>query len=145
MLHSRRFSYFLLPLIVGLTITISGCNYADFRSAIGSAAAPSGPEHLVPKIISVRPHDTTSYTEGLLLYNGFLYESTGNLSHSKLLKEDPLTGKALLQVKLSDQDFGEGLALVGSHLIQLTWHEGIAYVYDVHTVSRVGTFTYTGE
>src|SRR5437763_16341188 len=124
MLHSRRFSYFLIPLIAVFTITVSGCNYADFRAAIGSAA----PEHLVPKIISVRPHDTTSYTEGLLLYNGFLYESTGNLGHSKLIKEDPLTGKALLQVKLSDQDFGEGLALVGNHLIQLTWKEGIAYV-----------------
>jgi len=32
---------------------------------------------LVPEVISVRPHDPTAYTQGLLLYNGSLYESTG--------------------------------------------------------------------
>jgi len=143
--YPRRFSFVLIPLIAALTLALSGCNYADIRAAMQAAATPSGPEHLVPKVLSVKPHDTTSYTEGLLLYNGYLYESTGQLGHSKLIKEDPQTGKALVQVRLSDKDFGEGLALVGNHLIQLTWQEGIAYVYDVNSFARVGTFSYTGE
>lgn len=146
--YPRRFSYLLMPLIAVLTLTVSGCNYADFRAAMQSAqqaATPTSPEHLVPKVLSVRPHDTTSYTEGLFLDHGFLYESTGQLGHSKVIKEDPQTGKAVMQINLAPDDFGEGLALVGNRLIQLTWQEHIAYVYDVNTFARIGTYSYVGE
>src|SRR5689334_11234146 len=121
--YSRRTSYFLMPLIAVLTLTVSSCNYADFRAAMQSpqqTPTPGSPEHLIPKILLVRPHDTTSYTEGLFLDHGFLYESTGQLGHSKLIKEQPLTGKAVKQISLAANDFGEGLALVGNRLIQLT-------------------------
>jgi glutamine cyclotransferase len=41
--------------------------------------------------------------------------------------------------------FGEGLAQVGDRLIQLTWREGVARVYDRETLEVVDEFSYDGE
>lgn len=110
--------------------------------ATPTAAAP---EQLVPQILSTQPHDTTSYTEGLVWFDGFLYESSGLYSSSYLRQLDPQTGKVLRQINDPAQVFGEGLALEGNHLVQLTWHEKIAYLYDLNTFAQTGTFSYEGE
>jgi len=60
----------------------------------------NGPRNLSFSIIATYPHDTSSFTEGLLFYKGGLYESTGNYGRSKLLKLDLKTGKALQQISL---------------------------------------------
>ena len=43
------------------------------------------------------------------------------------------------------QYFGEGLALVGSNLVQLTWQTEVGFVYDLATFEPRRTFSYTGE
>ncbi len=49
-------------------------------------------------IVQTYPHDTSSYTQGLLIYKGELYEGTGNYGFSKLKKVDLKTGKTLQEV-----------------------------------------------
>ncbi|NJL55001.1 glutaminyl-peptide cyclotransferase [bacterium] len=101
---------------------------------------------LVPEIIEVRPHDPNAFTQGLLLYNGSLYESTGQYGESDLREVDPVTGDVLRSVPLDDSFFAEGLALVNEQfLIQLTWRENTAFVYDLATFERLGTFAYPEE
>src|SRR5258708_2608889 len=56
------------------------------------------PEEYTYKLEKVFPHDTSSYTEGLLYQDGYLYESTGE-GHSVLRKEDLSTGKAVQEAK----------------------------------------------
>ena len=46
---------------------------------------------------------------------------------------------------LDDRYFAEGLAAVGDRLIQLTWHEQTAFVYQMNDFSQVGTFSYDTE
>ena len=46
---------------------------------------------------------------------------------------------------LSEEHFGEGLALVGPELVQLTWKSGLAFVYDSETLTLQRTFNYDGE
>ena len=58
---------------------------------------------------------------------------------------DPLTGDVLRSVDLPDDRFGEGLALVDDRLVQLTWQDGIATVWDVETFDALETFEYEGE
>ncbi len=100
----------------------------------------------VPEVISVRPHDTSAYTEGILWYDGSIYESTGSYQSQSTLREvDPETGEVLRQIDVPEENYGEGLALVGDRLVQLTYHEGIAYVYDVETFEQVSTFSYSGQ
>src|SRR5678815_4570636 len=71
-----------------------------------STTAPAPPASLSYTIQKVFPHDTSSFTEGLLIYKGSLYESTGNHGKSKLLKIDLNTGKVEKQLDLDPKYFG---------------------------------------
>lgn len=102
-------------------------------------------EHLVPRVIAVYPHDPDAFTEGLLLANGRLYESTGRYGQSTLREVDPETGGILRSVSLRDDLFGEGIALVGSRIIQLTWVEGVALRYDLDSFSQIDELPYSAE
>ncbi len=108
-------------------------------------AATKSVDILVPEVISERLHDTSAYTQGLLLHNGLFYESTGQRGASTLRKVDPATGEVLQRIQLPDQYFGEGLALVDDTLIQLTWQSGMAFYFDLETFEFQQGFRYTGE
>ena len=112
-------------------------------------------QRLVPKIINTYPHDPAAFTQGLLFFEGKLYESTGQYGRSSLREVDPTTGEVLREIPVSRpsgdianglQDyFAEGLERVGDELIQLTWTDGEAFVYDLNTFERKETYTYEGE
>ncbi|HYG63401.1 MAG TPA: glutaminyl-peptide cyclotransferase, partial [Thermoanaerobaculia bacterium] len=108
------------------------------------AAAP-GPERLRAQVVSIRPHDPQSYTQGLLWHDGSLYESAGHYGQSSLRQVDPATGEVRRRLDLPPQYFAEGLTLVGDRLIQLTWHEGTALVYRLSDFGKLKELTYTGE
>jgi glutamine cyclotransferase len=100
---------------------------------------------LVPEVISVREHDPLAYTQGFLLYDGLLYESTGRYGATTLREVDPESGEVLRSFEVEDTYFGEGLARVDDRLIQITWREGAAFVYDLESFERLGFFPYNGE
>lgn len=100
---------------------------------------------LVPEVISERPHDTDAFTQGLLLYDGYFYESTGLRGESSLRKVDPETGEVVQQIDLDDIYFGEGLARVDDRLIQLTWTSEVAFIYDLETFEQIGEYEYEGQ
>jgi glutaminyl-peptide cyclotransferase len=108
-------------------------------------AADASPEAWRVRVLAVRPHDPASFTQGLVFHDGVLYESVGLYGESALLRVDPATGKALQRVDLPADRFGEGLARVGERLVQLTWREGEAYVYDLRTLRRERVHRYPGE
>jgi glutamine cyclotransferase len=54
-------------------------------------------------------------------------------------------GEVLKVHKLEDRYFGEGIALVGNSIVQLTWQNEVGFVYDKTTFERSKTFTYKGE
>jgi glutamine cyclotransferase len=97
------------------------------------------------EIVRVLPHDPGAYTQGLVLDQGRFYESTGTYGGSSLREVDVETGGVIRIHSLSDDEFGEGLALVGHRLIQITWREGIAHIYDRETFEPVGRFSYDGN
>jgi glutamine cyclotransferase len=108
------------------------------------------PEAYTYKVIKVFPHDTGSFTEGLVYQDGFLYESGGGYlkppegqevtNQSSLRKVDLATGKVLQKVMLDSAVFGEGISIVGNKIIQLTYKEKIGYVYDKDTFKLLTTF-----
>jgi glutaminyl-peptide cyclotransferase len=83
--------------------------------------------------------------QGLVLYDGVFYESDGQYGKSNLRKVEPETGDVLQQVDVPAEYFAEGLALVDDRLIQITWKEGKAFVYNRDTFEQTDTFDYTGE
>ena len=107
-----------------------------------------GLEKLQLEIIAVYPHDPTAYTEGLVYDNGLLYESTGSYPASTLstLREVKLkTGEVLRTFLLQPEFYAEGLALINGQLVQLTWQQSTAFLYDRSTFESKSTFSYDGE
>jgi glutamine cyclotransferase len=102
-------------------------------------------EPLDYQIVRTLPHDPEAYTQGLVFKDGFLFESTGRYGSSSVRKTDPETGEILQITQLGEEYFGEGLALVGSELFQLTWKTGVAFVYDSDSLTLERTLKYDGE
>jgi len=103
------------------------------------------PKNYGYKVLKSYPHNKTSYTQGLIWHNGFLYESTGQRGFSKLLKVNLETGKAEKEFDLDDSFFGEGLTLWQDKLIQITWTSQTGFVYDLETFTLKNHFNYAGE
>lgn len=97
------------------------------------------------EVVAEFPHDTGAYTQGLIWQDSTLYESTGRYGDSEVRRVDLRTGAVLASTHLADDRFGEGLALLGGKLYQLTWESKVGYVYDARTLARVDSFTYAGE
>jgi glutamine cyclotransferase len=117
--------------------------------AIVCCAVPSchnkPPENLGYQIVSTRPHDSTSYTQGLQLTGGRLFESSGQYGESTVREIEPATGKVLRKRPLAKTVFGEGLTVIGKETWVLTWKEKTAYVLETDTFKPVRTHTYQGE
>ena len=92
--------------------------------------APHPPKQYTYKVVQVYPHDIKAYTQGLLFDDGYLYESTGLKGESTLRKVNLQTGEPVRMIELSPEYFAEGLALVDDKLIQLTWQNQVAFVYE---------------
>ncbi|HQU56974.1 MAG TPA: glutaminyl-peptide cyclotransferase [Chitinophagaceae bacterium] len=66
---------------------------------------PPPPVMMNYSIIKTYPHDTSSYTQGLQIYKGNLYEGTGNYGFSKLMKVNLATGEILQSITDVDERF----------------------------------------
>jgi glutaminyl-peptide cyclotransferase len=97
------------------------------------------------EVVRSFPHDPDAFTQGLLVRDGFFYESTGRKGQSSLRKVEIETGKVVQRLGVGNQYFAEGLAAWGSQLLQLTWETNIGFVYDRATFKPLRTFTYKGE
>ena len=97
------------------------------------------------EILGTFPHDPAAYTQGLLFHDGHLLESTGRYGQSSVRRVDVATGEVVERVEVDADLFGEGLARVGSELVQLTWKAGRALVYDLETLTVRREFTYDGD
>ncbi len=114
--------------------------------AVSIAPSTAPVARLTWEVVSTRPHDTTAWTEGLLVDpTGAIYESTGLVGQSTIRQVDPTTGAVTRSAPLPGDLYGEGLALVGDRFVQLTWKDGVALVWDAATLTQTASFGYTGE
>jgi len=97
------------------------------------------------QVVRTLPHDSEAYTQGLVFEGGVLFESTGRRGTSSVRRVDPESGAVVAIHQLPEEYFGEGLALVGSELYQLTWQSGLGFVYDLESLEPLRTFEYEGE
>ena len=131
-----------------LALPLAACDDGNARpDDRGAAPAPSGPSiaTYTPEIVGRYPHDADAYTQGLVFHDGGLYEGTGLEGHSSVRRVDLETGQVLVKRDLPRRHFGEGIAIVGDRLYQLTWRSGEAFVYTVPALEPIGSFRYYGE
>ena len=119
--------------------------YAGLPGGSPQGAAANVVQSLRVDVLRELHHDTSAYTQGLLWWDGSLYESTGRYGESRLRRLDPATGAVEQQVAVPPAFFGEGLARAGDRLIMLTWMAERALVYDLRSFDALRTFRYRGE
>lgn len=102
-------------------------------------------------VVKSFPHDVSSYTEGLLIHNGQLVESTGSpddLPQTRTLVgiTDTATGKMDIKIELDrEKYFGEGIVILKDKLYQLTYKNRICFVYDAKSYKPIGQFSYNNQ
>lgn len=97
------------------------------------------------RVVNEFPHDGDAYTQGLVFYDGELYESTGLNAHSTLRRVELETGIVLQIHKLDDKYFGEGITICDDRIIQLTWRAKRGFVYNRKSFEQIGCFSYPTE
>jgi len=95
---------------------------------------------------STLPHDTSLFTEGFLVHDGKIFESTGSPdeyadAESLVGIIDPGTGRMDRKIRLDrNKYFGEGIAFLHDKLYQLTYLNQKGFIYDAATFKKTGEF-----
>lgn len=139
---------------VTVLLFLTGCNGCNNtpENPVSPAEQPAIPA-INYAVTGYIPHDTNSFTEGLLVHNGQLYESTGypaedNLPQTRSLfgAVDMQTGKINVKAELDKTKyFGEGIAFFGNRMYQLTLSPKIGFIYDTAGFKKLGEFTFPGN
>lgn len=120
-----------LPLLaLPLFLTMLGCQQTGNTSS-QEENSPKKLNAINFSVVATYPHDTSSYTQGLQIYKGRLFEGTGQYGSSKLLEIELKTGKALRSIQLNETFFGEGITILRDTIYQLTWREKKVFCYTL--------------
>ncbi|NLY94861.1 MAG: glutaminyl-peptide cyclotransferase [Myxococcales bacterium] len=115
------------------------------RVQIDRAPKALAPERLRVEVVRRLPHDVGAFTQGLLIDEGRLFESTGLVGESTLREVDLESGRVIRRRDVPPPHFGEGLVKVGDELILLTWQTGKAFRFRAETFEPLGEHDYEGE
>ncbi|NQV33502.1 MAG: glutaminyl-peptide cyclotransferase [Phycisphaeraceae bacterium] len=108
--------------------------------------APTGTPVYGYRVINTYPHEASSFTQGLVIEQGQLYESTGNYGESHIFKVDLESGRIQKRCgSLPGKQWGEGITILNNRLYHLTYRSHHGYVYDLETFDVVRTFQYPAE
>lgn len=123
---------------------LAACNNNSENSNGGDGEKPPVTPLISYSILDTFPHDTASFTEGLLFYKGDLYESTGIKGTSRIMKVDLKTGKTNTLVNLDSAYFGEGIVIINDTIYQLTYQEKVGFMYNLNG-KKLGEFKFASE
>ncbi|WP_420137895.1 glutaminyl-peptide cyclotransferase [Sphingomonas sp.] len=105
------------------------------------AALPVAPA----QVVRTYPHDTSAFTEGLLIRDGWLYESTGWEGRSFIRQKELATGRTIRSIAIPTSLFGEGIVDWDDRLYSFVWHGGKGFIWTLPELKSAGTWRYTGE
>ena len=124
---SRLFPFALL-------IIMGSCNNTDTN--VPEDTKPPLPV-ISYNIVSVHPHDTSRFTQGLEFYKGTLVESTGLNGRSRIVQQEFPGGKVLREVPLDSRFFGEGVTILNDTAYQLTWQQRVVHLYAMPGFKKI--------
>lgn len=119
-----------IPVLLILVLAIVSCRNNKTDEITNTPVIPQ-PTVMNYQVLKILPHDTSSFTEGLFLMDGAFMESTG-LNGKSYLRKNNFAGEAIQKVRLGDQYFGEGIAMIHNKIYQLTYKEHKVFVYDLN-------------
>jgi glutaminyl-peptide cyclotransferase len=122
-------------------------NEENNNGSKGDATQNSIPEtkSISYSVLNAYVHDTAAFTQGLELYKGQLYESTGLQNRSSLRKVDLKSGQVLLKKAIDTPYFAEGITILNDTIYQLTWSNKIVFLYRLKDMAPIGKINWNGE
>ena len=103
------------------------------------------PQKYTYRITNTFVHDPDAFTQGLILEDGKMYESTGEKGQSTVRQVELNSGKVLKSTNISAQYFGEGIGIFGNEIYMLSWKERTGFVYNKETLELTRQFSYPTE
>jgi glutamine cyclotransferase len=97
------------------------------------------------RVVHAYPHDPAAFTEGLLIRDGWLYESTGYEGQSFIRRKAITTGRTVQSIAIPPQYFGEGIVDWGDRLYSFVWHGGKGFIWTLPGLTPAGNWAYDGE
>lgn len=88
---------------------------------------------------------TLGFTQGFVVYEGQLFETTGLLGASELRQLDVRTGSIVRRVRLPPDVFGEGAVAMDGRVIIGTWRGRRLLIYDLNNFELQMVVPYEGE
>lgn len=133
----------------GYPAAVDGLPVAPAYPVAPTVSAPQAPVSQAPvygyTVVNVYPHDPGAFTQGLVYTDGVLYEGTGRNGQSSLRRVGLVSGEVQQQVDLAADYFGEGVAVLGDKIYQLTWLSGKGFIYDRASLAPAGEWSYPGQ
>lgn len=128
---------------------VSNCVAPSLAYPSPTDAYPAADGDAIPtytyEIINSYPHDPEAFTQGLVWEDDMFYEGTGLYGRSSLRHVDGETGEVQQIIPIAEEYFGEGIVVWQDRIIQITWQNGVAFVYDKETFEQLDSFNYAGE
>ncbi len=137
-------------LIAVASISAVSCKDNEKPATDNSSSAEPAAPLVQYTVVNKYPHDTASFTQGLVVYKGQLYESTGNPSEignngSWVGPVDLASGKGQKKATLDKGYFGEGMTILHDKVYYITWQSKKGFVYDLATFKKIKEFSYNTE
>ncbi|HXB31232.1 MAG TPA: glutaminyl-peptide cyclotransferase [Puia sp.] len=145
---------FSIPVILFITLLAACRDSSGSSENSGSIAEPvlsDEPPAISYTILNATPHDKNSYTEGFLIHDGKLFESSGAPEEFENTRSivgivDPATGNIAVKAELDRKTyFGEGITILHDKLYQLTWTNKKGFIYDLKTFKKIGEFSFPSK
>jgi glutamine cyclotransferase len=92
------------------------------------------------EVLETKDHDSTLYTQGLIVDGDNLIESGGLYGESRLVRYKADTGEIINSTPLPNTIFAEGIHQLGDSIFLLTWQENIVYRLDASSFVIRQTF-----
>lgn len=134
----------LAMLLLALPASAAAAQAPEPAPSSSSQPAPARVPVYGYEVVRTFPHDPTAFTQGLVIRDGVLIESTGRDPSSvrRVRLED---GVVLQKRELEPEFFGEGLTEKGGRVFSLSWINGVGFIWDADDLKPVSRFAYAGE
>ena len=138
-------------ILISIIFIVTGCTNSNQPVKRRTRINDNSIQSISYSVVKTYPHDTESFTEGLLFHDNHLFESTGSpvefpKTRSVIGIVDFKTGKIDIKLEFDrNKYFGEGIVFFNDKLFQLTYLNQTGFIYDSKTYNQIGTFTYSNK
>ena len=130
----------LCSLLAGLMLVGSGtCPAAESESQ--QATVPTYGYEVVSRL----RFDRANFTQGLEIFDGRLYVSSGLYGESMIRVYDFPAMEEIQAIPVDPRIFAEGLTVIDNRLVVLTWRERVMLVYSLPDMSLLGQSALPGQ